>query len=96
VAFGRDQVFVSASIDPFDLQGAVYRRPIDGDGPLQRLGAGLPEWLSGRVDTGCIAARDAAVALIDGSGSLYVSHDDGESWRCMASGLPFPSGLHIC
>jgi len=45
VAFGRNDIFVSASPDPFATQGAVYRRPIDSNGPLQPLGAGMPKWI---------------------------------------------------
>src|SRR6185436_8553239 len=48
VAFGRNDIFVSASVDPFSAQGAVYRRPIDGAGPLQPLGGGMPRWTEGR------------------------------------------------
>jgi hypothetical protein len=96
VAFGRSDIFVSASTDPFAAQGAVYRRPIDGTAPLQPLGGGLPRWLDGRIDTNCIATRDAMVAVIDGSGHLYVSRDDGASWSSPCDGLPFSSGLHIC
>ena len=98
VAFGRNDIFVSASTDPFATQGAVYRRPIDGNGPLQPLGAGMPKWIDGKADTNCIATRDSMAAVIDMSGRLYVSHDDGASWS-----YPFelerptvPSGLHIC
>ncbi|HEX4080039.1 MAG TPA: hypothetical protein VHX61_14330 [Rhizomicrobium sp.] len=96
VAFGRNDVFVSASTDPFAAQGAVYRRPIDGSGPLQVLGAGMPEWTDGKADTDCIATRDSMVAVIDWSGHLYVSHDDGASWSRHSDRLPAPSGLHIC
>jgi hypothetical protein len=96
VAFGRNDIFVSASTDPFAAQGAVYRRSIDGDGPLQPLGGGMPRWIEGRVDTNCIATRESTVAVIDGSGHLYVSHNDGTSWSCSSDGLPFSSGLHIC
>jgi hypothetical protein len=96
VAFGRNDIFVSASTDPFAAQGAVYKRPIDGNGPLQPLGGGMPEWTDGKADTNCIATRDATVAIIDLSGRLYVSHDDGASWSLICDGLPFPSGLHIC
>jgi hypothetical protein len=96
VAFGRNDVFVSASTDPFAAQGAVYRRPTDGNDPLQLLGGGMPEWTEGKVDTGCIAARDSVTAMIDWSGHLYVSLDDGLSWSCLAHGLAGPSGLHIC
>jgi hypothetical protein len=96
VAFGRNDIFVSASTDPFAAQGAVYRRPIDGNGPLQPLGGGMPKWTDGRADTDCIATRDSTVAVIDGSGRLYVSHDDGASWSNPVDDLPGSSGLHIC
>ncbi len=84
------------STDPFAAQGAVYRRPIDGKGPLQTLGGGIPRWIDGKADTDCIATRDSIVALIDAAGNLYVSHDDGASWSQSADALPFPSGLYIC
>jgi hypothetical protein len=96
VAFGRSHIFVSASTDPFASQGAVYRRPVDGSGPLQPLGGGMPKWIDGKADTDCIATRDAMVAVIDRSGRLYLSHDDGASWSCSVDGLTVPSGLHIC
>ncbi len=96
VAFGRNDIFVSASTDPFAAQGAVYRRPIDGDGPLQPLGGGMPRWTDGRADTRCIATRDSTVAVIDGSGCLYVSDDDGASWSHPFDRITSPSGLHIC
>ena len=95
VAFGRNDIFVSASTDPFAAQGAVYRRPIDGNGPLQSLGGGMPTWTSGRADTDCIATRDATVAVIDGSGCLYVSHDDGAAWSHLADRITNASALYI-
>jgi hypothetical protein len=96
VAFGRNDIFVSASTDPFAAQGAVYRRPIDESGPLQPSGGGMPRWIDGKADTGCIATRGAMVAVIDWSGRLYISHDDGASWPSPVDGLAGPSGLHIC
>lgn len=96
VAFGRNDIFVSASTDPFAAQGAVYRCPIDSNGPLQPLGGGMPQWIEGKADTDCIATRDSMVAVIDRSGRLYVSHDDGDSWASPLDRLPVPSGLHIC
>lgn len=96
VAFGRNDIFVSASTDPFAAQGAVYRRPIDSNGPLQPLGGGMPKWTDGRADTDCIATRDSMVAVIDGSGRLYVSNDDGATWSCPFDRLPVASGVHIC
>jgi hypothetical protein len=35
--FAGDDVFVSAAADHFATQGAIYRRRIDGHGPLVRL-----------------------------------------------------------
>jgi len=96
VAFGRNSIFVSASVDPFAAQGAVYRRPIDDNGPLQPLGGGMPKWLDGKADTDCIATRDSMAAVIDRSGSLYVSHDDGATWSSAIDRLAVPSGLYIC
>jgi len=96
VAFGRNDVFVSASVDPFAAQGAVYRRPIDSNCPLQPLGGGMPQWTDGKADTNCIATRGSMAAVIDRSGCLYVSHDDGASWTHPLDRLPVPSGLHIC
>jgi hypothetical protein len=97
VAFGRNDIFVSASTDPFAAQGAVYRRPTHGNGPLQPLGGGMPKWIGGRADTDCIATRDSMAAVIDRSGCLYVSLDDGATWSsCPFDRLTDPTGLHIC
>ncbi|MCU1246268.1 MAG: hypothetical protein JWN02_2178 [Acidobacteria bacterium] len=95
VAFGRDHLFVSASTDPFAPQGAVYRRPIDSDVPLEPLGGGMPRWTAGSADTDCIVTRDAMAALIDRSGRLYVSPDDGATWSIPSDRLPGSSGLLI-
>ena len=97
VAFGRNDLLVSAASDQFAAQGAIYRRRIDGNGPLEPLDGGMPKWMDGISDTNCIASRDSIVAVIDRSGRLYVSDDDGASWSCPVDRLPvLPSGLHIC
>jgi hypothetical protein len=96
VAFGRNDIFVSAATDPFTTQGAVYRRPIESDSPLQLLGGGMPKWINGKADTDCIATRDSMAAVIDRSGCLYVSQDDGATWSCPFDRLAVPSGLYIC
>ncbi len=99
VAFGRNDIFVSAATSPFATEGAVYRRPIDSDGPLQPLDGGMPQWTDGIVDTDCIATRDSMAAVIHRSGQLYVSNDDGASWSSpfdRLDGQIVPSGLYIC
>ncbi len=95
VAFAGEDVLISASEDPFSPKGGIYRRPVDGPGPLVAVGGGLPEWLDGRADTGCIAASGAVVAIADGGGNVYVSSDAGRRWSRWAGGLPMPSGVLI-
>jgi hypothetical protein len=106
VAFSANDIFVSAATDHFAAQGAVYRRPInemdgtegikgmegiDGKSPLQPV-PGLPRWLAGIVDTGCIATHrsthGSALAVADKAGNLYASADGGHSWLHRDNGLP--------
>ena len=95
VAFVGDNVLVSASVDHFAAQGAIYQRRVDGDGPLVAIDGGLPTWIDGIADTGCIATHGSAAALADRKGNLYVSADVGRSWSRHADGLPPPSSLLI-
>jgi len=95
IAFVGDDVLVSAATDPFASHGAIYRRPVDGAGPLVLVGNGLPEWLDGIVDTRCIAARGGAAAVCDSEGNLYVSADAGQTWSHRAGGAPSPSSVLI-
>ena len=95
VAFAGSDVLVSASTDPFANEGAVYRRPLDGSGPLMPVGGALPRWMDGIVDTGSMAANGSAVAVADRGGNLYVSEDAGRTWLRIADGLAAPSGVLI-
>jgi hypothetical protein len=92
VAFAEDDILVAASTDHFARQGAVYRRPIDGKDPLEPIG-GLPKWLEGIADTGCISTRGSALAIADAGGNLYISADAGDSWLRRDSGLPTMSSI---
>jgi hypothetical protein len=95
VAFAGDDILVSASEDPFAARGAIYRRSIDGSGPLHPVGGGLPRWIEGRADTGCIAAHALTVAAADGAGRLYMSKDAGRTWSCGSGRIPTPSSLLV-
>ena len=95
VAFSGNDILVSASVDHFATQGAVYRRPIDGHGPLVPVGGGLPRWIEGIADTRCIATHASAVAVADRSSNLYVSADAGRTWSRRAEGLPTMSSVLI-
>lgn len=95
VAFAGDDILISAATDPFTPQGAIYRRAINERGPLVLASEGLPAWLDGSPDTGCIAVNGSAVAAADRKGNLYVSVDNGRAWSSRASGIPTPSSVLI-
>jgi hypothetical protein len=94
-SFSSSDILVSASADHFATQGAVYRRPIDGPGPLVPVDGGLPRWITGIADTGCIATRGATLAVADKGGNLYGSADAGRTWSRRANGLPTTSSVLI-
>jgi hypothetical protein len=79
----------------FATQAAIYRRRVDGNGPLLAIAGGLPTWIDGIADTGCIAAHGSAAALADRKGNLYVSADVGRSWSRQTDSLPPPSSVLI-
>ena len=88
VAFAGDDVLVAASTDPFAAQGAIYRRPVDGPGPLVVVGGGLPSGpRAGRTPVASPRAERPSRSAT--GGNLYVSADAGPA-ACVA---PRPSGL---
>jgi hypothetical protein len=93
VAFAGGDILVAASADHFAAQGAIYRRPIDARGPLLPVGEGLPRWMEGIADTGCIATHASAAAVVDRGGNLYISGDAGRTWSSGPERLPTPSSL---
>lgn len=86
VAIGDGTIFVTACDGPFGGRGAVYRRPLDATG-LTKCESGLPEWVDGNIDTGCLTASGSHVAFGTGGGSLFLSEDGGTSWDEVASDL---------
>ena len=95
VATAGDMMFVSASTGPFADEAAVYRRPDDGDGPLERCTDGLPDWQPHNIDTGCLDTDGSRVAFGGADGVVYISEDAGRTWRVLADGLPPVSAVAI-
>lgn len=95
VAFSGDDVLVSASTDHFAPQGRIYRRPVRPDGKIVAVN-GLPAWMNGIVDTGCIDTSGATIAVVDRGGTLYLSTDFGQAWSWSGGELPTPSCILIC
>ena len=96
VAFSGDDIIFSASTDPFAAEGRIYRRPVKPDGSIVAVEGGMPAWIAGVADTGCIAANDSSIAIADRAGNLYGSDDFGRAWSCRSTRLPTPSGVLIC
>ncbi len=96
VAFSGDDIIFSASTDHFAAEGRVYRRPAKPDGCIVAVEGGMPAWIEGIADTGCIAANGSSIAVADRGGNLYSSDDCGRAWSCRNTGLPAPSGVLIC
>jgi hypothetical protein len=95
VATAGDTMFVSASTGPFTEEAAVYRRAIDGDGPLERCTDGLPDWQPHNIDTACLDTNGSHVAFGGADGVVYGSEDAGRTWRVLADGLPPVSAVAI-
>jgi hypothetical protein len=95
VAFSGDDIILSASTDHFAAEGRIYRRPVKPDGALVAVEGGMPAWIEGIADTGCIAANGSSIAVADRVGNLYVSDDFGRTWSGRSTGLPTPSGVLI-
>ena len=96
VAFSGDDILVSASTDPFAAQGRIYRRPIRPDGEIMAVEGGLPAWINGKADTGCIATRGSTIVVVDRAGTLYLSTEFGLAWSQSGSELPTSSSVLIC
>ena len=90
VALAGDTLLITASTGDSSRQGAIYRGPLDGDGPFafERCRRGLPEWFGENIDTHCLAARGSVAAFGTGGGEVYLSADAGGSWERVATGLP--------
>lgn len=96
VAFSGDDILVSAATDPFAAQGRIYRRPIRPDGAIVAVEDGLPTWINGIADTGCIATHGSTSVVVDRAGTLYLSTEFGLAWSRSSSALPTPSSVLIC
>ena len=87
VAVAGDTVILSASAGHHGRRAALYRRALEEQGEWERCAAGLPEWFSNNVDTGCVAARGNIVAIGTEDGCVFLSADAGRRWECVAKGL---------
>jgi hypothetical protein len=88
VTVAGETVLVTASTGPSTRRAAIYRRPLEGGGPLERCGGGLPEWFPSNIDSHCLAASGRRVAFGTAAGELWASEDEGGTWERVEDGLP--------
>ncbi|MGI9120288.1 MAG: WD40/YVTN/BNR-like repeat-containing protein [Acidimicrobiales bacterium] len=86
VTVAGDTVVISASTGPRTDRSALYRRPLHADGAFERCRAGLPEWFTANIDTGCLVAHGATVACATVDG-VFGSTDGAATWQALAEPL---------
>jgi hypothetical protein len=94
VAILADDVLVTVSDGPWSERSAVYRASVDG-GPVEKVTGGLPEYLSGNIDTRCITSDGTKIALVDGSGDVWQSTEACEGFARVAEGIAGVTGVAI-
>lgn len=89
VAVAGGAVLLGVSTGPDGGRAAVYRRPLAGGEALERCQDGLPDDLGGNVDTfRLVGGPDGAAALATADGRVYVSRDEGQTWKQLGERLP--------
>ena len=94
VAVLQDEVLFSVQDGPFAKRSQIWKWQ-KGNERLEQVRDGLPEWLTGKVDTGWLATDQRRVAIVDGGGSLWVSETESAGWKRVADDLPYALGLAI-
>ena len=88
LAVSGTTVVVTASTGHNSNRAALYRRPVDSDGPFEKFETGLPEWFPQNIDTFCLTASRAGFAFGTDDGQVFASYDGGEIWTLVVEGLP--------
>jgi hypothetical protein len=88
IATWGDVVLLTASNGPQSDEAGVYRSRLYSSAPLERCRSGLPDTFRDNIDTGCLAIGGGVAAFGTTEGSVFVSHDAGESWDAIAHDLP--------
>lgn len=88
VAVCGKHLLMSASDGPGHGRAAVYRSGQAGE-HFEKCADGLPEWFPGNVDSLCLdALPDGRLAAFGSEeGEVFISTDEGASWRNLAKDL---------
>ncbi len=86
VAATSEHVLVSASDGPGGRNACLYRRAVESAGPFEKCVDGLPDWFNDNIDTGLLDARGGCAAFGMRDGRVFISDDQGSSWRLIEQG----------
>jgi hypothetical protein len=87
IAVCDEMILMTTSVGPSGGKAALYRRLLDESGSFEKCNRGLPEWFSGNIDTGNLAALGKKAAFGTRDGQIFVSEDAGSTWQQIASGF---------
>jgi hypothetical protein len=92
-ALEREMLF-SVQDGPFATRSQVWRWRI-GESEIEQVRDGLPEWFSGKVDTGHMGAGNGRAAIVDGGGNLWLSKNGSSEWERIATQVPYVFGMLV-
>jgi hypothetical protein len=70
----------------FAERSQIWRWKLGAD-RVEQVRDGLPQWLTGKVDTNLLAAGRGRAALVDKGGDLWASKTGSTGWKRVAGGL---------
>jgi hypothetical protein len=87
VALDGGHLFMSASMGPRGGGAALYRRE-PGAAGFVRCTDGLPDWFDRNIDSHALAAVGGTAVFGTEDGRVFVSEDDGMTWRVRMDAMP--------
>jgi hypothetical protein len=85
---GRTAFVTSSTGSSSNARSAIYRFDLDRQGSFERCGEGLPEWITGNVNTYCLDVAGGQIAFGAPDGHVYAARTDDLAWRIAATHLP--------
>jgi hypothetical protein len=83
IAVAGDAIVISASEGPRGRQSALYRRPLEGTAPFERV----TDWITGNIDTHALDAIDDQIVFGTRHGVVWQSTDAGTTWDVLIDKL---------
>jgi hypothetical protein len=91
IAIAGDAIVMSASEGPRGRQSALYRRPLEGTAPFERV----TDWIEGNIDTHALDALDDHIVFGTRHGVVWQSTDAGTTWDVLVDKLAPVTSLSL-